>query len=218
MLTFDAWHFPDGETHLPRRMQKGALRVDGRLTYQYPLYQSGLKHCHRRRVAVDVGAHVGLFSYWMVRDFAQIVAFEPVEAHRECWVANVPARAGDVLHACALGAGPGTVDMETTPGSSGGTRVAGQGDIPLCTLDSLGLPMIDLLKIDVEGYELEVLQGAAATIVRCRPVVIVEQRAKQVASFQHGPADAVAFLRHFGATVAWTDKRDYVTVFPGGPA
>lgn len=215
MLTYDAWSFPDGELHLPGKMRKKNLRIDGRLTYQYPLYRQGLACCQARRVAVDVGAHVGLFSYWMVRDFAQVVAFEPVEEHRACWQVNVPARAQDVLHLCALGATAGSVRMVTPLAtSSASTAIAGPGPIPLRTLDSFALAVVDLLKIDCEGYELDVLTGAAATVAQCRPVCIVEQRPRQVASFKHGPVDAVRFLTRLGATVTWTDRRDYVLAFP----
>lgn len=213
MFLFDRWQFPDGETHLPKRMMKGALRVDGRLTYQYPLYQQGLARCLGRDVAVDVGAHVGLFSYWMVRDFAKVIAFEPVNAHRECWRANVPMRPQDELFACALGAKKGAVEMRCVPGSSGGTFVGGAGTVELAMLDSFGIGAIDLLKIDCEGYELEVVMGATETIARCHPVVIVEQRPKMTTRAGHGNADAVTFLSRLGAHIAWTDRRDYVLTF-----
>jgi len=216
MVTFDqVWHFPDGETHLPSKMQRTNLRVDGRLTYQYPLYRQGLARCRTRGVAVDVGAHVGLFSFWMVRDFTQVIAFEPVERHRECWAANVPRRPQDVLHACALGATEGAVALQAvTPTSSGGSYVAGPGLIPLRTLDSFSLPAIDLLKIDTEGYEREVVKGGRETLRRCRPTCIVEQRPKQVARYKQAPLEAIRFLQRLGAEVTWTDHRDYVLVFP----
>jgi len=216
MVTFDqVWHFPDGEEHLPSKMRHTNLRVDGRLTYQYPLYQQGLIRCRTRGVAVDVGAHVGLFSFWMVRDFTQVVAFEPVERHRACWMVNVPHRPQDVLHACALGAREGGVALQAvTPTSSGSTYVAGPGPIPLRTLDSFALPAIDLLKIDTEGCELEVVKGGRETLQRCRPTCIVEQRPKQVARFKHRPVEAIRYLERLGAAVAWTDRRDYVLVFP----
>lgn len=214
MLTADAWAFPDGETHLPGKLRKANLRVEGRLTYQYPLYAEGLRRCRARRVAVDVGAHVGLFSYWMVRDFAEVHAFEPVARHRECWTVNVPARASDTLHACALGARAGLVRLEAvTPTSTGGTYVAGAGDVPMQTLDSFALPVVDLLKVDCEGYEADVLRGATQTLVRCQPVCIVEQRPAQVARYRQGAIDAIRGLQRLGAAVAWTDKRDYVMVW-----
>lgn len=218
MLRWDEWNFPDGETHLPRRMRKFNILVPGldgkrRQTYQYPLYLQALQQCRQRRVAVDVGAHIGLMSYWMVRDFSQVVAFEPIEAHRECWRANVPAREQDRLESCALGARPGLVRLETPAGSSGGTHIVGPGQVLMLALDSFALPVVDLLKIDVEGYELDVIRGAGETLARCRPVVCVEQRARTVAAAGHSQAGAVRLLERLGARVVWTDRSDYVMVW-----
>lgn len=215
MLTYDAWAFPDGETHLPAKLRKANKRVDGRLTYQYPLYAEGLRWCKARRVAVDVGAHVGLFSYWMVRDFAQLIAVEPVAAHRACWEQNVRARPGDRLLACAFGAAVGAVQLaQAAEGSSGGTYVAGPGEIPMLTLDSLTLEVLDLLKIDTEGYESDVIKGGLETLARCHPVCIVEQRPAQVARYPQGKLEAVRRLERLGAVIVWTDRRDYVLVWP----
>jgi FkbM family methyltransferase len=220
MFQFDAWMMPDGETHLPKRMSKrGGVRVPGldgapRLTYQYPLYQVALAQCKQRRVAVDVGAHIGLFSYWMVRDFDQVVAFEPMEAHRECWKANVPSREQDALIGRALGAKIGHVALESPAGSSGGTRIVGPGNIEMSPLDAFTLSTVDLLKIDCEGYEIEIIRGADETLTRCRPVVCVEQRDKVVVRAGQKPAGAVRLLERLGARVAWTDKSDYVMVWP----
>jgi len=48
------------------------------------------------------------------------------------------------------------------------------GEIPCMTLDSLGLARVDLIKIDVEGMEMNVLAGAAALIGKHRPAMVVE--------------------------------------------
>src|SRR5262245_32585545 len=46
--------------------------------------------------------------------------------------------------------------------------------VPMITVDGLGLPRLDLIKIDIEGMEEEALKGAEATIEACRPVLIIE--------------------------------------------
>jgi hypothetical protein len=54
-----------------------------------------------------------------------------------------------------------------------GGRQAGE-KVRVSTVDSLELPRCDMIKVDVEGMELQVLQGAVATIGRCRPILYVE--------------------------------------------
>jgi hypothetical protein len=44
----------------------------------------------------------------------------------------------------------------------------------MITLDAMNLSRVDLIKIDVEGMEVEVLQGAQRTIESCHPVILVE--------------------------------------------
>jgi len=47
-------------------------------------------------------------------------------------------------------------------------------DVPATSIDSLTVPRIDMIKIDVEGMELEVLEGATRSIERHQPVLIIE--------------------------------------------
>ena len=51
-------------------------------------------------------------------------------------------------------------------------RVIGDGSIPMVTIDSLGLEDVDLIKIDVEGYEMEVLKGAVQTLKNVEYIMI----------------------------------------------
>jgi FkbM family methyltransferase len=69
-----------------------------------------------------------------------------------------------VVHMCAA-----------VPGNEGGTPIGMGGDeVMMKTLDSFKLENVSLLKIDVEGYEDYVLLGAKETIMRNRPVILIE--------------------------------------------
>jgi hypothetical protein len=46
--------------------------------------------------------------------------------------------------------------------------------VPAISVDSIGLPRLDLMKIDVEGMEMEVLEGASQTVGRFHPILVVE--------------------------------------------
>jgi hypothetical protein len=55
--------------------------------------------------------------------------------------------------------------------------------IPMITIDSLGLDDIDLMQLDLEGFEYDALVGARETIERCKPVIIVESTSDNVDTF-----------------------------------
>ena len=210
MIQFDGtWWLPDGETHLQAWMTRVNRRVgvDGRLTYQYEKYEAALALCTERRVAIDVGAHVGLWSYWMARDFKSLFAFEPMPAHQECWRVNMAGLENAALFAYALGAQDGMADLVTSPTSSGDTyvRPADSAEraamqVPIRRLDGIaGWGGVDLLKIDCEGFEYFVVQGAVETLATNSPVVVVEQKPQHATRFglKHQLA-AVALLKKLG--------------------
>ena len=47
-------------------------------------------------------------------------------------------------------------------------------EVPICTVDGLNLDDVTAIKIDAEGYEIEVLHGARHTIERCHPIISCE--------------------------------------------
>lgn len=227
MIRFEegGWWLPDGEAHLQEWMLKVNRRVAGRLTYQCHKYEAARSYVRARRVAVDVGAHVGLWSWMMAQDFARVIAFEPMAEHRACFEKNVAAMETHVtLNDCALGAKPGKVRLaRRTPNSSGDTGVEPmtranletqreEDLVALRTLDEFALPVLDFLKIDCEGYELFVLQGARETLKRCKPCIIVEQKPEtgMVARYGVGARDAVTFLERLGARVRRAIQGDYI--------
>ncbi len=65
MKMADGWWFPDGEEHLPGWMADPRVRMilNGRPAYQGQKQQAALELCTKRRVVVDVGAHVGLDAH-----------------------------------------------------------------------------------------------------------------------------------------------------------
>ena len=74
----------------------------------------------------------------------------------------------------------------------------GAGDVPVVRLDNLNLHDINYIKIDCEGYEYRILQGAEQTIRRCRPVVVIEQKPHDAYSKQYGQFAAVGLLKEWG--------------------
>ena len=213
----DGWFFPDKETHLPGWMADPKVRtiLNGRPAYQGQKQQAAMDLCANFRAAIDVGAHIGLWSYNLAHRFGMVHAFEPVEAHRDCFKVNVleavdPSKIA--LYPCALGEREGSVSILTEPTSSGDSRVHGDGEIPMRTLDSFDICDADLLKIDAEGFELFILRGAEETLARCKPLVIVEQKPGHAKRYGLGDKEALPFLQSLGYRVAREMSGDFILV------
>jgi FkbM family methyltransferase len=153
---------------------------DGR--YQHENLEAAVSHCKQRRTVIDGGAHVGMWTRTFAGLFDRVIAFEPAPDTFACLKYNVDA-ANVEFRNQALGAKPGKVHM-TLKGfegtkrerNSGARYVAAGGEIQRVTVDSLELQDLDLLKMDIEGSEVEALQGAVNTLLRCRPVVLFESK------------------------------------------
>jgi FkbM family methyltransferase len=211
MKKFDKWVFPDKEEHLIEWMGKANQRLNGRLAYQGKKYLEARQFVTNKRVAIDVGSHIGLWAYNMAHDFEEVVGFEPMKAHVECWRENMKDIDNATLFEIALGENEGGVGLETyTENSTGDTRILGKGNIPMKTLDSIGIQNVDFIKIDCEGYELNVLKGARETLLRFKPVVVVEQKRDMAEKFGNEILGAVKFLKELGAKQRMEISGDYI--------
>ena len=211
------WLLPKTDRHFPQYLAS-APKVEGRRMYQPQHIQATLDICRARRLAVDAGAHVGFWSYYLALAFQTVHAFEPAELFAFCFERNVRAK-NVVLHRVALGEEEGSVQIETVADNTGATHVvpAAQGSVRMRRLDDYKLENVDLLKVDVEGYERRVLGGARETLVRCKPVVIVEQKdfASRYGDERFAAAD---FLRSLGAEQLGQVVQDLIFGWPGSPA
>lgn len=210
MFQFQGIWLPDGEAHFPSWMQKNGEIVEGRGTYQIKKWRACLPWIKSRRVAIDVGAHVGFWSIQMAKRFQQVHAFEPMQVFRDCFRANI--KDGSVyLYSNALGATTGFVAMNYDPADSGNTHVAPGNEVMIRLLDEFAFNDVGFIKIDCEGYEAEVIKGAEETLMRCRPCVIVEQKQhKMTKNYGTSGTPAVDLLRGMGAVLRKELGGDYI--------
>lgn len=141
-------------------------------------------------LCLDVGANIGVISQALLAYGHNVIAFEPQpEIHtllqKNC-LASKSISGGTPYfntHNVAVGASAGTAKMPkvhySAKGNFGGLGIGdkslyGSYDVPVVTIDSFEFLDVGFIKIDVEGYEYEVLCGAVDTIARCRPVLYIE--------------------------------------------
>ncbi len=131
---------------------------------------------------LDIGAHIGTHTLSMshsVGPKGRVLAFEPQpKTFRELFL-NMTINGADNVSFYWAGVGDkdGTICLNPlSRGNEGGTGLGGsQGPtVDLLRIDSLDLSNVSLMKIDVEGMEEKVLDGAKSTIVSNRPVILIE--------------------------------------------
>lgn len=139
-------------------------------------------------VALDIGANLGLVSLRMaarVGPSGYVHAFDPQPRMQSYFRRtlelnpDLPIR----LHPIGLGAEDGTLTLSVPEGNAGSASLrharpgSSQIDVPVRRLDEIaeseGIDRVDFIKLDVEGFELYVLQGGAGLIARTRPKVLV---------------------------------------------
>jgi FkbM family methyltransferase len=140
---------------------------------QGPLRQIAYRYVTDWRGCVDAGANVGMWTRNLMADFETVHCFEPNPVFIECWKRNIPADQNAHLHEVGLGAAEGTANFD---GPLDQRLQRTPGDITIKTLDSYELDNIDFIKIDVDGYEDLLLQGAKETLTNNSPVINIEMK------------------------------------------
>jgi FkbM family methyltransferase len=179
-------------------------------------------------IALDVGANVGahaVFLSHLTGRRGRVLAFEPLPANLEVLNETIRRRAryrNITVFAVAVGncdSHEGTATMKIpgldltqaslalqTTGSWEGDATVREVAVPVTCLDASeevqSLDHIELVKIDVEGGELDVLRGASRTLARHLPLIYCEAYDRWQAAFGYSPADLLNFARALGYPAA----------------
>ncbi|MCM1103039.1 MAG: FkbM family methyltransferase [Clostridium sp.] len=164
---------------------------------------------------LDIGANIGNHTcfFCVECDAKKVYAFEPVLHAYQILKKNVELNHLENRVLCrniALGAHAGQASITHWDAkNSGGIRVEALTDGELCmdALDNLNIEeKIDFIKIDVEGYEYEVLLGGEQTICKNKPVIFVEIGAPYYKKVN-------GLLESFGYTCIKQLEYDYIYTF-----
>jgi FkbM family methyltransferase len=188
------------------------MKNDGVARYQWRARDAAIEACDNRRICIDIGSNVGLWACDLVKSFVEVIAFEPVSEFRECFEKNVKSPNYRIMPV-ALGREESFIEMNVVQGNTGHSHInpgsLGKGTIPLKTLDSYNFTEIDMIKIDVEGFEEEILAGAINTITMNKPVIVVEQQKHE---YYDAMTDlpSIKILENMGYRVIGQVKKDWI--------
>lgn len=136
-----------------------------------------VKHVRTTGVCVQAGGFLGMWPTRLAKYFERVYTFEPVPHLYECAKRNTQHLPSVRVYNCALGDAMKTVRIN--PRRAGCSEVGtGELDVTQVTIDSLCLIRCDAIFLDVEHYEMQVLEGAKQTIERFRPVITLEVKAE----------------------------------------
>lgn len=138
----------------------------------------------RERLAIDVGANKGVYTHLLAALAAHVHAFEPnPKAYR--WL-NRALPPNVTPHPLALSNSDGSADLYLPQRGKGFSNQLGSlsrmkaktphATVPVetRTMDACAFSNVGFIKIDVEGFEMQVLEGARGTIARDKPTLLIE--------------------------------------------
>jgi len=166
-----------------------------------------VSYCDQNRICVQAGGNLG---YWPLRlsAFFQVVyTFEPDPYNFACLAYNTRELSNVIRIEGALGDCRDYVGMKRFPQNVGAHQVSGHGAVPVFTVDELNLPCIDLLYLDIEGYEPRAILGALRTISQHKPVICIEDKGLGDLALR---AEALKILEKHGYQQAAIINRDRV--------
>ena len=203
------FYFPDWDNHFYDQFNIN-------IGYQEAHRNRALSFVEDFRVAVDCGAHVGLWSRDLLNFFENLYCFEPVEEFFDCLKRNVDSKNVEFYN-MALGEKyeDGTIIVTKNSGNSGLSHICNENtgklkndenfeSIQIIDLDSLNLFKVDFIKIDVEGLGLKVLKGMRNTLQKCNPVVCIEL-------FEHvEKIEQIKFMNQIGYNLVDNHGKEFI--------
>jgi len=169
-----------------------------------------LKWCQSRdkkfNTVLDIGAWCGTWSAEFAPYCKKIYAIEPDRTHVECLLKNLSSFDNIELLDYAVGDTETGVSL-TDDDFTQARRIYSVGNILMKTVDSFKFEDVDLIKIDVEGFEMNVLRGAKDTLKDCNFLMIeLNNNSKK---YNSSNAEIEKYLQDLGFTTLidkWPDK------------
>lgn len=170
-----------------------------------------VKHCPKRRSAIQAGGHVGVWAKYLAGSFMQVYTIEPEHMNFLALCRNASEKHIYRIQA-VLGDRHERVNLVIHPENIGGHHVKGEGLIPQLRIDDLGVTDCDLIVLDIEGSELAAIRGGEETIKACKPVLHLEMRG-HIEKYNRGSTEELEqLLRDWGYRRRQEISKDYIYI------
>jgi len=182
------------------------------------------------RTFIDAGANYGFVTTAVADHFNHVHSFELIPETYECLNINVQNYSNVKTYNFGLGDKDAVVWARRKKRTAGHSQIINNKDwlnyiekhnqfpkphlydiykLPIKPLDSFKITDVDLIKIDVEGYEEYVLQGAVETLTNSKPVIALEICRPTRSAVERGFTDCIDFLDKLGYKLINQIGQDY---------
>jgi len=179
-------------------------------TYK-PVIEEVSSFCKNFGNVLQAGGNCGIYTREYAKKFKTVFTFEPDMTNMMCLNMNTLTY-GNILkfHAClgehhcitsiqnplelldTGGIHVKTENVENIPGCM--PTVESKKIIPILKIDDFSLEDLDLIHLDIEGYELNALKGGVETIKRCKPIIVLEIVDEHLKRFNCSRQDVFDFM------------------------
>lgn len=185
--------------------------------YRFGTYEKGILHFIQKNlkpnhVFLDVGANIGLMSCFaskFLKESGKVFAVEANPKTIEILIYNLNLNSCENVSVLPFGLGNKigkALFFENWEVNRGGASFLNQSssenngiEIEISIIDKLfDNQQIDMIKIDVEGFELNVLEGGISTIKKCKPILIIEVSSNREHEIGVKPHEIRDFILNFG--------------------
>lgn len=179
------------------------------------------KFLKKKRTVIQAGGNCGVWPRALAPHFDAVYTFEPDPKNYFALRWNTKELANVHTFNAALGAQAGLVTL-TIPDheldNCGAIMIDPDGvestrsvtnPLPMYRIDGFDLPAVDLIYLDIEGYELNALKGAERTIELCKPIITLEDKGLST-PYGSAEGDVVRWLQDRGYFVAERVHRDVI--------
>ena len=173
--------------------------------------EASMKYVSSYRNALDIGSNIGQWTRPLAKIFDKVICFEPNPNFRECFKRNI-SESNVILHPYGLSSHEHTAEQgktDTHLNHKVGDTDPREGDIQCRSLDSFDLRNVDYLKIDVDGFEVPLLEGARETLTINSPVINIEMKRRKRPMITR---KATGILNDLGYQYVKTTKSDEIWI------
>jgi FkbM family methyltransferase len=209
MINVNGWWIPENDTVISKY-----AKVFPNVLYQQESIDIAYSKIKNFNVALDIGGNIGYHSVRFSTAFNQVHTFEPVTNNFLCLEKNCEIFKNIKLYKLGVGDKNLSIDISLPKNNlncgaysfvdfQNSDELLIQETVNVITLDSYNFSP-SLIKIDTQGYELNVLKGAEQTLKIHKPVIIAECENKKLFNGVNG------YLEPLGYKLAGSSRKDKI--------